>query len=121
MNRWRIVSLVAWLGVLTSSSLAYAQQQLCFDVTLDAKAAAQPITGRLFVLLTQNGKIEPRLGPSWFQPEPFYAADVVEFKPGETRRIDDAAEGFPGKLSSLKPGRYRVQSVLDHSFYEQHH
>jgi hypothetical protein len=98
-----------------------AEQGLRFDVTLDAKTAQRPITGRLFVFMANSGKGEPRLGPNWFQPEPFFGLDIADFQPGATRRIDDMADGFPGRLSTLAPGKYRIQAVLDHSFYDQHH
>jgi pimeloyl-ACP methyl ester carboxylesterase len=92
-----------------------------FEVTLPAKTATPALNGRLFVFLqpvngpNPNGDrpAEPRLGPNWFSPDPFFGLDVRDFAPGQSRRIDDAADSFPDKLSHLPAGRYRVQALLD--------
>lgn len=107
--------------LLLTPCVASAAEALCFDITLDAQVAQAPITGRLFVLTSQSGTSEPRFGPNWFKPEPFFGLDVRNFAPGEARRVDDSADGFPDRLSKLPPGKYRVQAVLDHSFDQQHH
>jgi len=72
-----------------------------------------PIKGRVYVLLGQDepGR-EPRFGPDWFQPQPFYAVNVESWRPGEPLRIDSHADGFPGPLDALKPGRYAIQAVV---------
>lgn len=94
-----------------------AAEPLRFRVRLDAAMTDRAITGRLYVFLSQRGGGEPRFGPSWFRPEPFFGLDVENVRPGTPREIDDRADGFPDKLSKLAPGRYRVQAVLDHDFY----
>jgi hypothetical protein len=108
--------LILWLSACAGQAVA-----LEFEVALDPGIVQRPVTGRLFVLLSQKKDLEPRLGPNWFNPEPFFGLHVIDFQPGETRLIDEQADGFPGELSQLKPGRYRLQAVLDHSFDEQHH
>ena len=55
---------------------------------------------------------EPRLGPNWFRPQPFYARDVRDWKPGEAVAIDASAVGFPDTLDKLAPGEYRAQAVV---------
>ncbi|HEY2827156.1 MAG TPA: alpha/beta hydrolase-fold protein [Pirellulales bacterium] len=92
-----------------------------FDVTLSAKVATEPLNGRLFVFVqpvdgrsqSSDHLTEPRLGPNWFAAEPFFGLDVRDFAPGQSRLIDDHADGFPDKLSHLPMGRYRVQAVFD--------
>jgi pimeloyl-ACP methyl ester carboxylesterase len=90
------------------------------NVTLDAGAAEQPLSGRLFVYCSRKMAGEPRLGPDWFAPEPFFALDISNFKPGLTRVIDDRADGFPEPISSLPSGKYRVQALLDQDL-DSHH
>jgi len=97
-------------------SIASAEP-LGFRVWLDATAAEEPISGRLFVFLSRSARGEPRFGPNWFRPEPFFGRDVAAFEPGTSCTIDDGADGFPDRLSRLPPGRYRAQAVLHHSFY----
>lgn len=91
------------------------------NITLAPQAAQSTVTGRLFFFCVQRGQTEPRLGPDWFAPEPFFAIEVANFKPGATRRIDDRADGFPRPLSELPAGTYRVQALLDHSLDHHHH
>ncbi|NUQ62247.1 MAG: hypothetical protein HUU20_07150 [Pirellulales bacterium] len=94
---------------------AAAAEPLRFRVRLDESVANQPITGRLYVFLSHRSA-QPRFGPNWFQPEPFFGQDVAGFEPGKSHEIDDKADGFPAPLSRLRPGEYRVQAVLHHSF-----
>jgi hypothetical protein len=108
------------LLLLVSGARACAEP-LSFEVRLDERVTQAPVTGRLLVFLSQKENQEPRLGPEWFQPEPFFGLDVQDFAPGESRTIDDKADAFPEKLSKLPGGKYRVQAVLDHSLDEQHH
>jgi pimeloyl-ACP methyl ester carboxylesterase len=116
-----LTSAVALLLVIALAfSPAAAADALHFQVQLDKKVADAGVTGRLFVFLSQRRDRDPRFGPNWFSPEPFFGLEVQQFEPGQTRRVDDAADGFPDKLSKLPPGKYRVQAVLDHDFYEPH-
>ncbi len=92
-------------------------QAITFSVTLDESIADEPVSGRVFVFLSQRGGGSPMNGPSWFGPEPFFGLDVKELQPGEPIVLDDDADGYPGKLSELAPGRYRAQALLDHDFY----
>jgi S-formylglutathione hydrolase FrmB len=106
------------LLVLCPAALA---QGPSFRVELPAAVADRPITGRLYVFLSQRAGREPRFGPDWFRPEPFAGLDVTDFAPGTSRVIDDSADCFPSKLSELPPGEYRVQALLDHDFYSSNH
>ncbi len=68
---------------------------------------------RVYVFLTRDDSgLEPRNGPNWFRPEPFFAVDVEAWEPNEPVRIGRRADGFPGRLDELKPGRYAVQAVV---------
>ena len=90
--------------------------KVTFAKVIEDKPVKEPITGRLFVFLSQR-RGEPRFGPNWFSPEPFFAKDVVGFRPGTSILLDDTADSFPQELNALKPGTYNVQALLDHDFY----
>jgi len=111
-----LLSLAVWLAASLPLSAA---DSLRFEITLDPAVAKQPASGRLFVFLSQNpnNRREPRFGPNWFNPEPFFGLDAKDVKPGETRTLDEQADGFPGKLSKLPAGKYRAQALLHHDFY----
>lgn len=109
---WRIALFV---GLLTLAGRA-PLNGIEFRVRLDPPVAGAPVQGRLLVFLSQRGFGEPRFGPSWYQPEPFFGRDVASFAPGDPQIIDDRADGFPQSLANLPPGTYRAQAVLARSF-----
>ena len=124
MPMLRSLLVIMGFAVLTTQRLprirADEPAPITVNVTLDAGAAEQPLSGRLFVYCSRRMSGEPRLGPDWFSPEPFFALDVSNFKPGLTRIIDDRADGFPEPISSLPPGKYRVQALFDQDL-DSHH
>src|SRR5262249_52733213 len=69
-----------------------------FQLTFDAKAKATPFTGRVHVLLSKGKRTEPPEGPSWFRPEPAFALDVRDWKPGEKLVIGKDALAYPTPL-----------------------
>jgi hypothetical protein len=84
-----------------------------FEVTVAPSLLNAPANGRLYIFLVPGEtRSEPRLGPDWFRPQPFYAVDVEGWKPGQTRRVDSGAVGFPVPLSETKPGQYTIQAVF---------
>jgi len=82
-----------------------------FTVTFTKEVSDQPFTGRILIMLGRGG--EPRTGPNWFGPQPFFAKDVKDLKPGEPIVIGNEALGFPGPLLKLAAKEYVVQAVLD--------
>lgn len=119
--KWRAALLVLILSSGSFCERISLAADVAFEVTLEAASVERPITGRLFVFLSQRERGEPRMGPNWFSPEPFFGLDVHDFAPGEARRIDSTADGFPTPLAELAPGKYRAQALVDHDFYNQHH
>ncbi len=83
-----------------------------FRVSVPNDAEASPQPGRVYVFLSQRGNREPRFGPDWFSPEPFFGLDVPLPQPGDAVLFDDQADSFPGPLSKLAPGEYRAQALL---------
>lgn len=122
MHRRRItpavLAIALLIGLLTTAA---AQEPLRFRVQLDPSVADKPVTGRLLVLWSERAGGEPRFGPNWFRPEPFFACEVEDFQPGAFRDVDDRADGFPTRLAKAPPGKYRVQAVLDQAFDSRDH
>ena len=88
-----------------------------FEVSYDRDLNPGPLSARVYVMLapgkTLKGQAaEPRLGPNWFRPQPFFAVEAKDWKPGETLRIGASAAGFPGPLDQLEPGDYLAQAVV---------
>jgi hypothetical protein len=84
-----------------------------FEVAYVPAISRTPVSGRVYVFLgPDRSSAEPRLGPDWFRPQPFFAVDVTNWKPGDPLRIDAKAVGFPDRLDRLAPGKYAAQAVL---------
>ncbi len=86
-----------------------------FAVTFTPAVSEKPFSGRLYVMLGPEGSPdEPRHGPDWFQPQPFFAVDVKNKRPGEVTLIGGPGTiSFPKSLHELAPGAYVAQAVLD--------
>lgn len=97
------------LAILPGLALA---QGLRFRVVAPKELLESPFTGRVVVYLGKRG--EPRFGPNWFDPQPTYSASFVAVRGGDAMIVESGnSVGFPGPLSALEPGRYRVQAVID--------
>jgi hypothetical protein len=90
-----------------------ADRPLEFRVTFDKAVSAKPFTGRVYVMLTKSERSEPRYGPSWFRPEPIFARDVKDWKPGEELVIDGTAHAYPDQLAKLAKATWSAQAVMD--------
>ncbi len=84
-----------------------------FEITYTEAISRTPVSGRVYVFLgSDRSSAEPRLGPDWFRPRPFFAVNAAGWKPGEPLRIDSRATGFPDRLDRIPPGNYAAQAVL---------
>src|SRR5262249_24082790 len=95
-----------------ASQPASATAPLTFEVTFDRSICDHPYSGRVWVMLGRSGSHEPRFGPDWFHPAPFFARDVKDWKPGEPLLFDDQALAFPKPLSEIDPGGMSAQAVM---------
>ncbi|WP_309378583.1 alpha/beta hydrolase-fold protein [Paludisphaera borealis] len=117
-----LCSAPAWAQVAPSeasrkaeaSKVVYAPSGIEFSVDYPAKETeGKSISARVYVMLGRQGsKVDPRTGPNWFRPEPFFARDVKDWKPGDSVHIDAESDGFPASLSQLEAGAYRAQAVV---------
>jgi S-formylglutathione hydrolase FrmB len=86
---------------------------IAFDVTYTNAVAPGPITARVYVMLGPPlSPREPRTGPDWFTPSPFFAVEARDWVRGEPLRVDASAAGYPAKLDTLKAGKYKAQAVI---------
>src|SRR5205807_459772 len=108
---WRRLIATAWLlWLITPVGSAHALE---FHLTFDPTVTRQPFTGRVYVMLFANEVKTLQPGPNWFKPEPFFARDVRDWKPGETLTLGAEALSYPLPLSKVRPGRYSIQAVMD--------
>jgi len=93
-----------------------------FEVSFAPAAHSQPITGRVYVVLSTKDTPEPRLqAGNWRASEtPFFGLDVNDLKPGQTAVIDASTIGYPLRsLKDVPPGDYFVQAMMN--VYTQFH
>lgn len=108
MKHLRLLASFAAVGFV-----ALAPADVHFKVSYDKAAFVGPFSGRVVVYLSKSMP-EPRLGPNWYSPEPIYSARATNLSSGEAIVIDSTnATSFPGPPSSLTPGTYIVQAVVD--------
>ncbi len=83
-----------------------------FEVQFDATLNPTPFTGRVHVMLLKQKTDVPPKGYNWFSPEPGYAKNVVNSKPGETITLGpDCVGTMP--FDKIPPGRYYAMAILD--------
>ena len=99
----------------------FAANAQTVSVTLPKSRAAQPLDGRLMLLLSTDPSAEPRTQindtPTTQQ---MFGLDVDHWIPGQPVTVDSQALGYPTRvLSQMPPGDYYVQALLDK--YETFH
>lgn len=121
LRRPLCLSALALLSVFLPLA-ALAAQSPNFAVSYaKSVAGAQPLDGRLYVVLSTNPADEPRHQINdGADSQILFGVDVDGLKPGQAVTVDERADGYPVRsLRELKPGDYYVQAVLH--LYETFH
>jgi hypothetical protein len=121
-NRWRGLLLVTMLLAFNGRMLlAQERPSYRFSISFTNAQSAEPLDGRLLLILSTDPSAEPRLQISnSIRTQILFGIDVDTLKPGESVTLDDAAFGYPIRfLHDVPPGDYYVQAVLDK--YETFH
>jgi len=86
-----------------------------FEVSFPGPIAAQPVTGRVFVIISRSKEPEPRLQVGGFVHGPLlFAVDVKQLSHDQVAVIDAGTLGYPLKsLQDIPPGDYQVQALLN--------
>ncbi len=104
---------VLFLGGLPDVAPAQTNEGAQFRVTYPASAHDGPITGRVFVMISETDTREPRLQIGR-EGTPFFGRDVKALAPGEYGIIDVTDIGSPlESLSELPAGDYFVQGMVN--------
>ncbi len=103
------------LAVLSVSAACVAQQpqHLFFRITLSPQITA-PASGRILIFLSAGSNAR-QVDENPFMPTGTYIAakEVSTLTPGASIEVDTDEDAFPDSFSSLKPGDYQAQAVLD--------
>ena len=107
---------VLGLAVVLTASAVGAQQvpSYRFSVSFTNAQSAEPLDGRLLLILSTDPSAEPRLQISnSVRTQILFGMDVDSWKPGQSATMDDAAFGYPIRyLHNVPAGDYFVQVVL---------
>ena len=113
--------LIAGLSIAGTGMTRVASPELRFAVSFPAERSKTPLDGRLLLLISTDGKDEPRFqiseGPG---TQLVFGIDVDGLAPGAEAVVDASAFGYPVRsLAALPPGEYYVQALLHR--YETFH
>jgi S-formylglutathione hydrolase FrmB len=103
-----VIGCLAVLGTPWSQAKA-----LEFQLSFPKAVSDAPFTGRVYVLLSKSQPTELPSGPNWFNPEPFFALDVRDWRPDTPLTLGGNAHGYPAPLTKLAKGNYWIQGVMD--------
>jgi hypothetical protein len=102
--------------VLNLATMGHADAQTPvtqFRISFPASAHSEPVTGRIFVMISDQTEREPRLQISRVGA-PFFGRDVEQLGPGTFGTIDETDHGSPiGSLRDFPPGDYYVQAMVN--------
>lgn len=87
-----------------------------FQIKFDSDAHQEPITGRVFLILSKKDSPEPRIqAGSWRTSETLlFAIDVDQWQPGQAKTIDSTTLGYPLKsMAEIPPGDYYAQGLVN--------
>ena len=85
-----------------------------FGISFDASSSAEPLDGRVILILSNRAEPEPRFQVSSGLAAPLvFGIDVDGLAPGSEAVIDADVFGFPlESVAAIPPGRYYVQALL---------
>lgn len=101
-----IATLVAFPSLVAAGPLE-------FHLRFDPKVQDKPFTGRVHVLLLKGEYKTLQRGVNWFSPQPAFAKDVKDWKPGEVLVIDKSAISHPVTLDKIDKREWTIQAVMD--------
>ena len=106
--------LISLLLIVVSYPQLSSASSISFKVTLPA-SNAEPITGRVFIIIARTDNPEPRLQiGSWDSKTQLLGMDVSALAPGQAAVINELVLGYPLKsIRELPPGDYYVQALLN--------
>ncbi len=119
MKRIRLLPvLIAVSSLISSCSLpdgdpGQRAARTKFTISYSESAHSEPITGRVYVMISETDVREPRfqIGTAGV---PFFGLDVEQLPPGKEAVIDADVFGYPlESLRDIPPGDYYVQAFVN--------
>ncbi len=117
---WVFIVFIFHLDFLNSNAQS-SQTNLRFGISFPKERSAQPLDGRVLLMISADSTAEPRFQISDdADTQLIFGVNVDGLKPGEDAVIDASIFGYPLKsISEIPPGEYWVQALLHR--YETFH
>ena len=108
-------SIIIALALVMLAPAAALAQGPRFTVTFPSARSTAPIDGRVLVYISPDTTAEPRFQVNdAVTTGQVTGVDVDGWRPGAPTVVDASAFGYPlASLRELKPGRYRVQAMVN--------
>ncbi len=107
-----LVGVIIAGGLLRAAPGAPAPAKLRVEIAFSDNAHKDPVTGRVYVMISRTAEREPRLQVGR-TGVPFFGHDVDKLKPGQAAVIDESDLGSPlDSLKDLPAGDYFVQGFV---------
>ena len=108
-----VVAVVTAAGLAAQTTPPAAGRGLRVEVSFPSSVRAEPVTGRVYVMISRTNDREPRLQIGR-TGTPFFGRDVDKLAPGQAGIIDATDLGTPvASLKNLPPGEYYVQGFVN--------
>ncbi|MBN1223166.1 MAG: hypothetical protein JXB23_07935 [Candidatus Aminicenantes bacterium] len=109
-----LLFLVAAVAVIASGSCTKSDSSgLKFAVSFADSAYGEPITGRVYVMISKSTQGEPRLQIGT-HGVPFFGQDIEALQPDKQIIIDETVFGYPlESIRDIPPGEYSVQGFVN--------
>ena len=100
---------------------ASAAASVKFEISFPRSLHAQPVTGRVFLVISKENSPDPRLQAGfWGDTAPVFGMDVNDLGPGQVAVVDGGTLGYPTRsLNEIPAADYYIQAVLN--VYTQFH
>src|SRR5436305_14494892 len=114
-------SVAVALGIATLAALPVVGQQptptrLRFGISFPAARSAEPLDGRIILVISNNDRREPRFENNVYDADTqlAFGIDVDSLGPGKEAYVDGGTFGYPLKsIADIPHGEYWVQEVLN--------
>ena len=122
-----VVSMCAALGIGLAPGVLHGQSsaattRLKFAISFPQSRSAQPLDGRIILVISNNNRKEPRFENNVYQADTqlAFGVDVDRLEPGQSAIVDAKTFGYPlASIAQIPAGDYWVQAVLNR--YETFH
>ena len=84
-----------------------------FEISFSEQARSEPITGRVYAIISKNDRREPRF-QTGYTGVPIWGKNIYSLKPGEVVIIDEEVFGYPLKsIKDIPPCEYFIQGFVN--------